>query len=163
MHLSWLCEFKSVKSTELKGQVASHQVAVEASEEGWDVERAVCPEQREQGCSLSPFPPCSARSSEDQPQPPKPASARWSGQPIHESVLSWWHSNTSQEPHVGFQGLRASLPLTWAPTHGSCQPSAGSVSRGRAVGVQGSSMFQNIPESACLCPGLGPSPALSTE
>ena len=79
MHLSWLCEFRSVKSTELKGEVASHQVAVEASEDGWDAEKAVCPEQREQGakCSLSPFPPCSARSSEDQPQPPKPASARW--------------------------------------------------------------------------------------
>lgn len=86
-----------------------------------------------------------------------------SGQPVHESVLSWRHSDTRQEPYVGFQGLRASSPLTWPPTHGSCQPSAGSVSRGRAVGVQGSSMFQNIPESACLCPGLGPSPALSTE
>ena len=57
MHLSRLCEFRSVKSTELKGEVASHQVAVEASEEGWDAERAVCPEQREQEASSAPSPP----------------------------------------------------------------------------------------------------------
>ena len=57
MHLSRLCEFRSVKSTELKREVASHQVAVEASEEGWDAERAVCPEQREQEASSAPSPP----------------------------------------------------------------------------------------------------------
>lgn len=139
---------------------------MEASEEGWDAERAVCPEQREQGASGAPSPPSPHALPGAQKTSlmlPKPASARWSGQPIHESVLSWRHSDTSQQAHVGFQGMGVSSPLTWAPTHGSFQPSVGSVSRGGAVGVQGSSMFQNILESACLCPGLGLSLALSTE
>lgn len=85
-----------------------------------------------------------------------------SRQPVHESVLSWRHSDTRQEPYVGFQGLRASSPLT---CHQHMElPAISRVSEQReSCGVQGSSMFQNIPESACLCPGLGPSPALSTE
>lgn len=139
---------------------------MEASEEGWHAERAVCPEQREQGASSAPSPPpphALPGAQKTSLRLPKPAPARWSGKPIHESVLSWRHSDTSQEAHVGFQGLGVSSPLTWAPTLGSSQLSVGSVSRGRAVGVQGPSMFQNIPESACLCPGLGLSPALSTE
>ena len=85
-----------MKSTELKGEDISHQVAAEASEEGRGTDRTTHPEPREQGASSAPSPVLCQELRRPALGPPKPASARWPGQPTHGSVPR--HTAGSQSP-----------------------------------------------------------------
>lgn len=106
--------------------------------------RRLCPEQREQGAVLPLLPSPMLCQELRRPASASQASLSKVGQGSPSMKVS--SAGGTQTP-VGIcwvSGAEGHLHLlTWPPTHGSCQPSAGSVSRGGGCGCAG---FQHVPE-----------------